>query len=81
MGIAIAAGPDAGFIEFKIDDGEWKKQDLFTKYSTSYHLPWYYTLADGLPNEKHTLQIRLIDEKNPLSVGNSCVLRYFFVNK
>ncbi len=81
VGIAVAAGPDAGIIEFRIDGGEWKKQDLFTKHSKSYHLPWYFTLADGLGKNSHTLQLRLSNEKNTLSVGNSCVLRYFYVNE
>ena len=81
VGIAVAAGPDAGIIEFKIDNGEWKTQDLFTRYSTLYHLPWYYTLAYGLSNGEHTLQIKLTDEKNEYSKGNICRIRYFFVNE
>ncbi len=81
VGIAVAAGPDAGIVEYKIDNGYWKKQDLFTKHSTRYHLPWYYTLAYGLPAKEHTLQIRLTDDKNPNSNGNVCRIRYFFVNE
>ncbi len=81
VGIAMAAGPDAGIVEFKIDNGEWKKQDLFTKHSTRYHLPWYYTLADGLPDDEHVLQLRLTNENNPKSIGNVCRIRYFFVNE
>ncbi|HDR52434.1 MAG TPA: SGNH/GDSL hydrolase family protein, partial [Mariniphaga anaerophila] len=45
--IAVAAGPDAGVIEFRIDEGDWQKQDLFTKRSVNLHLPWYFTLAAG----------------------------------
>jgi len=81
VGIAVAAGPDAGVIEYKIDKGEWEKQDLFTKHSTRYHLPWYYTLAYGLTDGEHVLQLRLTNEKNPKSIGNVCRIRYFFVNK
>ncbi len=80
IGIAVAAGPDAGIVEYRIDKGEWKTKDLFTKYSTEYHLPWYYVLEDALPNGKHSLELRLTDKKNQASVGNKCVLRYFFVN-
>ena len=80
VGIAVAAGPDTGIIEYRIDGGKWKKKDLFTKHSKSYHLPWYFTLADGLDSGSHTLKLRLTDEKNPDSVGNRCVLRYFYVN-
>lgn len=81
VGLAVAAGPDAGIIEFRIDGAEWQKQDLFTPWSKGLYLPRYYTLATGLSNKKHLLQIRLSEEKNPESAGTSCVLRYFFINE
>ena len=55
VGIAVAAGSDAGVIEFSIDNSDWQKQDLFTQWSKQLYLPWYYTLASGLKNKKHTL--------------------------
>jgi len=81
VGIAVAAGPDAGIVKYRIDGGEWREQDLFTKHSTSYHLPWYFTLADGLISGQHTLELGISDKKNPNSIGNSCVIRYFYINK
>ena len=81
VGIAVAAGPDAGVIEFRIDEGDWQKQDLFTKWSLNLHLPWYYTLAAGLPGGEHTLQIRITGKKNPQSNGTACRIRYFYVNQ
>jgi sialidase-1 len=80
VGVAVAAGPDAGIIEYSIDESEWEKLDLFTPWSKNLHLPWFYTLGTGLKNGKHTLQIRLTDMKNPESSGNKCVIRYFYVN-
>ena len=80
VGIAVAAGPDAGIIEYSIDNSDWQKQDLFTRHSNHLYLPWYFTLANGLKNRKHILQIRLIEERNPKSKGNKCVLRYFYFN-
>ncbi len=80
VGIAVAAGPDAGIIEYSIDNHPWKKHDLFTQWSSSLHLPWYCTLGSGLKNRKHTLQIRLSGDKNPESSGNVCRIRYFFYN-
>lgn len=80
VGIAVAAGPDAGIIVYSIDNSDWQTLDLFTQWSSGLHLPWYYTLASGLKNKKHTLQIRLINEKNTKSTGNKCVLRYFYFN-
>ncbi|MEN8248793.1 MAG: SGNH/GDSL hydrolase family protein [Bacteroidota bacterium] len=80
-GIAIAAGPDAGIIEYRIDSNPWEEKDLFTPWSSYLHLPWYYTLASDLKQGKHILQIRVSKEKNPASVGNFCRIRYFFVNR
>ncbi len=81
VGIAVAAGPDAGIINYRIDHGPWREQDLFTRWSMHLHLPWYYTLAAGLEEGKHTLQIRMSGENNPLSTGHACRIRYFFVNE
>jgi sialidase-1 len=80
VGIAVAAGPDAGVIEYSVDDQPWQKQDLYTKWSKNLYLPWYYTLESELKDRKHTLQIRLSDERNEQSTGNKCVLRYFYFN-
>lgn len=79
-GIAIAAGPDAGIIEFSIDGEKWQKRDLFTKHSHNLHLPWYCTLVAGLEKGKHTIKLRVLKEKNPLSNGNKCRIRYLYVN-
>jgi len=81
VGIAVAAGPDAGIVECKIDNGDWKKQDLFTRWSVGLHLPWYYTLASGLPEGEHTLEIRISGGKNPNSSGIACRIRYLYINQ
>ncbi|MEX2566951.1 MAG: SGNH/GDSL hydrolase family protein, partial [Cyclobacteriaceae bacterium] len=81
VGLAVAAGPDAGIIEYRIDNNDWQKQDLFTSWSFNLHLPWYYTLAAGLAPGKHVLHVRIAGEKNPQSTGNVCRIRYFFVNR
>ncbi len=80
VGIAVAAGPDAGIIEYSIDNSEWEKQDLFTSWSKNLYLPWYYTLGSGLKDRKHIIQIRISKDKNPESTGNKCMLRYFYFN-
>ena len=46
VGIAVAAGLDAGIIEYRIDSGEWQKAKPFHSLELSQlHLPWYYTLG------------------------------------
>ncbi len=80
VGIAVAAGPDAGIVEYSVDNEPWKKQDLYTEWSNSIHLPWYYTLESGLKNRRHTLQIKVSEHKNAESLGNVCRIRYFYFN-
>ncbi|MBU2904172.1 prolyl oligopeptidase family serine peptidase [Arenibacter algicola] len=81
VGIAVAAGPDAGIIHYRIDKGEWQKLDLLTNWSRSLHLPWFFTLANGLENKKHTLQIKIAEKEDPKRIGNTCRIRYFYINK
>ena len=80
VGLAVAAGQDAGMIEYRIDKGEWK-QDLYTRWSKGLHLPWYYTLATGLSSGQHKLEIKISADKTDQSTGNACRIRYVFVNK
>jgi sialidase-1 len=80
IGIAVAAGPDAGIIEYSIDGGDFKKLDLFTRWSSNLHLPWYYVLEAELVPSKHILRIRISENKNQDSLGNTCRIKHFFIN-
>ena len=81
VGIVAVCGPDEGIIEYRIDKGPWKTQDLFTKHSRGLYLPWYYTLGLDLESGQHELQIKLSSQKNPNSKGRTCHLRYVYVNR
>lgn len=80
VGIAVAAGYDAGILEYSIDKGPWQQQDLFTEWSAQLHLPWFITLAYDLKPGKHRVAIRLTGGKNIRSRGTACRIRYFYVN-
>lgn len=81
VGIALAAGPDAGIIQYTIDDNQEKTIDLFTQWSRSLHLPWYLMLGDELKPGKHTIRIKILDSHNPRSAGTACRIVHFLVNK
>lgn len=81
LGITVAAGPDAGIIEYRIDKGDWQKLNLFTRWSKGLYLPWYYRLASDLENKKHNLEIKISEEKDEQSKGTACRIRYFFVSQ
>jgi len=81
VGLFVAAGPDAGVIEHRIDDGPWRKQDLFTAWSGGLHLPWAYVLADELDGRVHTLTVRIADGRNKHSRGHACRVVHLLVNE
>ena len=81
VGIAVAAGPDAGKIEYSIDGGAVRTLDLYTKWSSHLHLPWYYVLDTELDSKKHTLTIKTSENKNPKSKGHACRIKHFFINE
>lgn len=81
VGIAVAAGQDAGIIEFRVDKNNWQTLNLYTQWSSQLHLPWYYTLATGLSKGPHKLDIRVSPKKDQRSKGNACRIRYFFINQ
>ncbi|MDP4227692.1 MAG: GDSL-type esterase/lipase family protein [Bacteroidota bacterium] len=80
VGICVAAGQDAGIIEYSIDNKPYKKQDLFTKWSKQLHIPWYYVLDNELSKGKHSIKIRISQDKNPESNGHACRIVHFLVN-
>jgi lysophospholipase L1-like esterase len=61
VGIFVAAGPDAGVLEFRIDSGSWRKQNLATSWSKSLHIPWAYVLDADLESGKHELTMRMAE--------------------
>jgi sialidase-1 len=81
IGLFVVAGPDAGIIEFKVDDGTWHKKDLFTNHSKRLHIPRLYMLASELKRgEEHLLTVRLSNKKNKNSKGYASRIVHFAVN-
>ena len=81
VGIFVAAGPDTGQIEYSVDNGPWKKQELFTKWSQGLHIPWVYVLESDLSKEKHVIRIRVAKSKHERSKGNVCRIVNLLVNE
>ncbi|MBI5686743.1 MAG: prolyl oligopeptidase family serine peptidase [Verrucomicrobia bacterium] len=80
VGIFVAAGPDAGVVEFKVDGGAWKTTDLFTHWSGSLHIPWAYVLDADLTDGAHELTLRISDKKNAESKGHAARIVNFLAN-
>lgn len=81
VGICVAAGPDAGMVEYSVDGSPVKKLDLFTQWSCGLHIPWYNVLADELSDGKHMLTLKISSDKNEKSKGTACRIIHFLVNK
>jgi sialidase-1 len=81
-GIFVAAGPDAGSIEYSVDGGKVKSLDLFTRWSPGLHLPWAYLLESELQPgpQGHTLNIKTSGTRNTESSGHAVRIAHFLVN-
>jgi sialidase-1 len=79
-GICVAAGKDAGVIEYSVDGGPYRKQNLFTPWSAWLHLPWYYVLESALPQGDHVLRLRISSDRDPRSTGHACRIVHILVN-
>lgn len=80
VGILVTAGPDAGIIEYRIDDGPAQTLDQFTQWSSGLHIPWAYMLATELTNEQHTLTLKLTANKNEKAAASTIRIHRFLVN-
>ena len=80
VGLFVASGPDTGTIEFRVDQGEWKTQELFTQWSPHLHLPWAKMLASELPAADHVLEFRVAKSADPKSQGHAIRVVYLLVN-
>lgn len=80
IGLFIAAGPDTGNIEYRIDQGEWKAQELFTQWSSGLHLPWAKMLASELKDGEHQLELRVSPTSDSRSKGHAIRIIHFLVN-
>ncbi len=81
VGVFVAAGPDAGIIEYQIDGGPVHTRDTFTEWSAGLHLPWAHVLEGELEPRPHELTLRTSANKNDASSGNAIRIAHFLVNE
>ena len=80
VGIFVAAGHDAGTIEYTLDGKEFGSLDLYTRWSAGLHLPWLYVLAADLEAGEHRLSLGISKERNERSDGHAARIVHFAVN-
>ncbi len=79
-GVFVAAGPDAGMLEFAIDGGSFRSRNLFTEWSTGLHIPWAYVLEADLNPGRHELVLRVAADADPRSRGHAVRIAHMLVN-
>ena len=80
VGVFVAAGPDAGMLEFSVDGSPQRSLDLFTHWSGGLHIPWAYVLDANLADGAHELTLRISDKKNAESKGHAARVVNFLAN-
>jgi lysophospholipase L1-like esterase len=80
IGISAIAGMDAGVIEYSIDNQKSKELDLFDNYCARFHRPVCHILAENLKPGEHTLKVKMMEKKNPESVGHAARILKWVVN-
>lgn len=80
VGLFVASGPDTGKAEFRIDNGDWKSEELFTVWSPHLHLPWAKMLAPDLAAGDHVLELKVAETADPKSKGHAMRIVYLLVN-
>lgn len=73
-------GPDTGGVDYRIDEGEWKVLSPFDQWAKDYYRAHYTLVADGLPDGKHTLTMRVRAEKHADSKGTVVRIGYLLAN-
>jgi lysophospholipase L1-like esterase len=80
IGAYLLAGPDAGQLEYRIDHAEWKRVDLYHRFSRSLHYPRTIIFDDELVPGNHTIVIRLSRGHHAKSSGTAARLLALVVN-
>ena len=80
LGAYVLAGPDSGALEVSLNDGPWKVQDLYHRYSRGLHYPRTVMLLTDLKRKEHRVRLRLSSKSNPASKGTAARILQFTVN-
>lgn len=75
IGIFCISGPNAGVLEYSVDNAPYKEVDTYTIWSKDVYLPWVYMLETELSDGNHKLFLRIKDTQR-----NECQIRNFVVN-
>lgn len=81
LGLFVVSGPDTGNLEFRVDHGPWKQQELYTQWSSNLHLPWAKMLVSELAAGRHHLELRVGADSDARSQGTAIRIIHFLINE
>lgn len=80
VGLFVLAGPDAGSVDYAIDNGPWQTKDLYHRFSKGLHYPRTVVLQSGLKENEHSVRLRVSESKNDSSSGHAVRVLEFVAN-
>jgi lysophospholipase L1-like esterase/pimeloyl-ACP methyl ester carboxylesterase len=78
VGAYVVAGPDAGILEARVDDGEFQPVTLYHRFSKGLHYPRTVMFASELPPGEHVLTLRVAKDTD--SEGHAARIMKFVAN-
>lgn len=80
IGLFVLAGPDAGIIQYSIDEGKTRQLDLYHRHSKGLHYPRTVMLDANLNHGEHRIELRISKAKNEASKGHAVRILKIAVN-
>jgi lysophospholipase L1-like esterase len=80
LGLYVLAGPDAGAVEVSVNDGPWRRWELYHRFSRGLHYPRTVVVASGLKPGQHHVRVRHSRSKHPDSQGSAVRVLEFAVS-
>lgn len=80
IGMYVLAGPDAGTLEYSIDDQPFKQADLYHRFSRGLHYPRTVMLDADLSSGAHRVVFRISESKHRSSSGHAVRILNFVAN-
>jgi lysophospholipase L1-like esterase len=81
IGAFVLAGPDAGRLEYRIDNGPWQTAELYHNYSRGLHYPRTVMFSSNLDAGEHSLEVRVSAGHHEDSRGTAARILDFVVNE
>ena len=81
VGVYVLAGPDAGQLQFQLDDGPWQTVELFHAFSKGLHYPRTVMLQSQLTSGNHRVTVQISDKSHSASTGHAARILSFVVNE